>query len=175
MNYQVKTGVSFHQSRLKSGVQQQQELIKEIRNSDTFTLGDTSHVCNIVTPVFDELTGETICNHCGMVLSEKETILEEGIKSKERTCTPVSLVFPDKGRATFLLSTNTDANGVPLSHDQVNTINKIRYHDRRNNRAHTRTLKIGSSLWPQLKINLISQILQSKWRHTIIVKHFVKD
>jgi len=101
------------------------------------------HSCDSLWMIFDGSTGETICTNCGAVITERPTTWETGPNSTESFGNSVSLAFPDKGLSTVITSSNIDASGSTLNHDQIQNINKIRYLDKvsNNNRTQIRNLK----------------------------------
>ena len=113
---------------------QQVKLIKSPVNEETRLLSTASkpicHLCRSDSTIFDEITGETICSHCAIVISDKQTTFENNHKLKSEMGQPTSLVFPDKGLSTVITNSNTDANGTSLNQDQITNINKIRYYDK---------------------------------------------
>ena len=124
----VSPGHYFQEGNL-----QQVKLIKSPVNEESRLLSTSKticHLCRSDSIIFDELTGETICSHCAIVISDKQTTFENDHKLKSEMGQPTSLVFPDKGLSTVITSSNTDANGTSLNQDQISSVNRIRYYDK---------------------------------------------
>lgn len=133
MKYSIESGATISPGHyLQEGNIQQVRLINTPINEETHLLSTSKTICYLCrsySTIFDELTGETICSHCAIVISDKQTAYENDHKLSEMG-QPTSLVFPDKGLSTVITSSNIDANGTSLSQDQITSINKIRYYDK---------------------------------------------
>jgi transcription initiation factor TFIIB len=117
--------------------------------------------------IFDPETNETVCSSCGIVLRDNVQASPElrarkysqDIESKNRTGMPTSLAFHDMGLSTFISNSNIDANGVPISSDQISKVKRMRHLNRisSSNRSHDRNLKnafaILNSIKDKLSIN----------------------
>jgi transcription initiation factor TFIIB len=129
---------------------------------------DVCSVCNDSKAIiFDAETNETLCSSCGIVLRdnvqsarpESRGYSQDDIESRSRTGMPTSLAFHDMGLSTFISNSNVDANGVPISSDQVNKVKRMRHLNQisSNNRSQDRNLKnafaILSSLKDKLSVN----------------------
>ena len=129
---------------------------------------DVCQTCNDSKAViFDPETNETLCSSCGIVLRDNvETGPEsrarkysQDIESRSSTGMPTSLAFHDMGLSTFISKSNTDANGVPISSDQISKVKRMRHLNRISsiNRSHDRNLKnafaILNSIKDKLSIN----------------------
>jgi transcription initiation factor TFIIB len=99
------------------------------------------HSCHSTSAVFDALTGEIVCTHCGTVLSDRPLVLAD-TKSKDRAGISSSLAYPDKGLSTVITNSNTDVYGTCLNQQQITNVKRIRYLDKlSSSSAHTRNLK----------------------------------
>ncbi len=117
--------------------------------------------------IFDAETNETVCSSCGIVLRDNVRASPElrarkysqDIESRSRTGMPTSLAFHDMGLSTFISNSNIDANGVPISSDQISKVKRMRHLNRisSSNRSHDRNLKnafaILNSIKDKLSIN----------------------
>src|SRR5215469_8908440 len=117
--------------------------------------------------IFDPETNETVCSSCGIVIHDNVQASPElrarkysqDIESRSRTGMPTSLAFHDMGLSTFISNSNTDANGVPISSDQISKVKRMRHLNRisSSNRSHDRNLKnafaILNSVKDKLSIN----------------------
>ena len=126
---------------------------------------DVCHTCNDSKAiVFDAETNETVCSSCGIVLRDNVEAnldvrrnLQDG--SRSRSGMPTSLAFHDMGLSTFISNSNMDANGVPISSDQISKVKRMRHLNRisSSNRSHHRNLKnafvILNSIKDKLSIN----------------------
>lgn len=134
MKYSIECGATISPGHyLQEGNIQQVRLINSPINEETHLLSTSKTICYLCrsySTIFDELTGETICSHCAIVISDKQTTYENDHNLKGEMGQPTSLVFPDKGLSTVITSSNIDANGTSLSQDQITSINKIRYYDK---------------------------------------------
>ena len=134
MEYSIGSASSVSPGHyFQEGNFQQVKLIKSLlMRNHAYSLLPTQFViyADSESIIFDELTGETICSHCAIVISDKQTTFENDHKLKSDIGQPTSLVFPDKGLSTVITSSNTDANGTSLNQDQITSINKIRYYDK---------------------------------------------
>jgi len=52
------------------------------------------------------------------------------IESRSRTGMPTSIAFHDMGLSTFISNSNMDANGVPISSDQISKVKRMRHLNR---------------------------------------------
>lgn len=105
------------------------------------TVMQVSSLCSICVKgglVSDPESGETICNNCGVVLSDRaaETRAERRNFSAEtmqrsRTGDPISLARHDMGLATVIGRRNVDARGVVLSTAMRSAIGRWRIWDSR--------------------------------------------
>jgi transcription initiation factor TFIIB len=101
--------------------------------------------------IFDAETSETVCSSCGIVLrdnvespsAESRGYSQVEIETRSRTGMPTSLAFYDMGLSTFISNSNVDANGVPISSDQVSKVKRMRHLNQisSNNRSYHRNLK----------------------------------
>ena len=130
---------------------------------------DVCQTCNDSKAIiFDAETNETVCSSCGIVLrdniqtspeSRARKYSQEDIKSRSRTGMPTSLAFHDMGLSTFISNSNMNANGVPISSDQISKVKRMRHLNRisSSNRSHDRNLKnafaILNSIKDKLSIN----------------------
>jgi transcription initiation factor TFIIB len=129
---------------------------------------DVCHTCNdSKAMIFDAETNETVCSSCGIVLRdnveaanpESRRYSQDDIESRSRTGMPTSLAFHDMGLSTFISYSNMDANGVPISSDQISKVKRMRHWNQisSNNRSHDRNLKnafaILSSVKDKLSVN----------------------
>jgi transcription initiation factor TFIIB len=134
MEYSIGSGSSVSLGHyFQEGNFQQVKLIKSPVNVESrlHSISKTiCHICRSDSIIFDESTGETICSHCAIVISDKQTTFETDHKLKSDMGQPTSLVFPDKGLSTVITSSNTDANGTSLNQDQISSVNRIRYYDK---------------------------------------------
>ncbi|MGA9153559.1 MAG: TFIIB-type zinc ribbon-containing protein, partial [Candidatus Nitrosopolaris sp.] len=117
--------------------------------------------------IFDAETNETVCSSCGIVLRDnvhagpelRARKYSQDIESRSRTGMPTSLAFHDMGLSTFISNSNIDANGVPISSDQISRVKRMRHLNRisSSNRSHDRNLKnafaILNSMKDKLSIN----------------------
>lgn len=124
---------------------------------------DICSVCDSKAVIFDAVTGETVCSSCGIVLRnnleatpEPRKYCQVKIESRSRTGMPTSLAFHDMGLSTFISNLNVDANGVPISSDQVSNIKRMRYLNRvsGSNRCHDRNLKNAFAVLGNIKDKL---------------------
>src|SRR5215471_15908397 len=101
--------------------------------------------------IFDAETNETVCSSCGVVLRDSiqaspelraRKYTQEDIESRNRTGMPTSLGFHYMGLSTFISNSNMDANGVPISSDQISKVKRMRHLNRisSSNRSHDRNL-----------------------------------
>ena len=74
---------------------------------------------------------------------------------------PTSLAFHDMGLSTFISRSNTDANAVPISSDQISNLRRMRHLNRitSSNRSHDRNLKMDSSSTATVKSLGIREII----------------
>ena len=130
---------------------------------------DVCQTCNDSKAIlFDPETNETVCSSCGIVLRDNvhaspelraRKYSQEDIESRNRTGMPTSLAFHDMGLSTFISNSNMDANGVPISSDQISKVKRMRHLNRisSSNRSHDRNLKnafaILNSIKDKLSIN----------------------
>jgi transcription initiation factor TFIIB len=128
---------------------------------------DVCHTCNNSKAIiFDVETNETVCSSCGIVLRdnveaspESRRYSQNDIESRSRTGMPTSLAFHDMGLSTFISYSNVDANGVPISSDQISKVKRMRHWNQisSNNRSYHRNLKnafaILSSVKDKLSLN----------------------
>jgi transcription initiation factor TFIIB len=125
---------------------------------------DVCQTCNDSKAIiFDAETNETVCSSCGIVLRDNVQASPELRARKysqdieSRTGMPTSLAFHDMGLSTFI--SNMDANGVPISSDQISKVKRMRHLNRisSSNRSHDRNLKnafaILNSIKDKLSIN----------------------
>jgi transcription initiation factor TFIIB len=130
---------------------------------------DVCQTCNDNKAIiFDPETNEMVCSSCGIVLRDNvqaspelrgRKYSQEDIESRGRTGMPNSLAFHDMGLSTFISNSTTDANGVPISSDQISKVKRMRHLNRisSSNRSHDRNLKnafaILNSIKDKLSIN----------------------
>jgi transcription initiation factor TFIIB len=129
---------------------------------------DVCQTCNDSKAIiFDAEANETVCSSCGIVLRDNVQASPElrarkysqDIESRSRTGMPTSLAFHDMGLSTFISNSNMDANGVPISSDQIIKVKRMRHLNRisSSNRSHDRNLKnafaILNSIKDKLSIN----------------------
>ena len=130
---------------------------------------DVCQTCNDSKAIlFDPETNETVCSSCGIVLRDNvqtspelkaRKYSQEDTESRSRTGMPTSLAFHDMGLSTFISNSNIDANGVPISSDQISKVKRMRHLNRisSSNRSHDRNLKnaftILNSIKDKLSIN----------------------
>lgn len=125
---------------------------------------DVCALCNSTSIVFDSETSETICSSCGMVVRDNIESLGpewrsysgEDIESKSRTGMPSSLAFHDMGLSTFISYSNVDANGVAISAEQRNKVQRMRRWNKisSNNRSYHRNLKNAFAILSTIKDKL---------------------
>jgi transcription initiation factor TFIIB len=126
---------------------------------------DVCQTCNDSKAViFDPETNETLCSSCGIVLRDNVQACPESrarkysqdIESRSRTGMPTSLAFHDMGLSTFISNSNTDANGVPISSDQISKVKRMRHLNRisSSNRSHDRNLKNACAILNSIKDKL---------------------
>jgi transcription initiation factor TFIIB len=114
--------------------------------------------------IFDAETNETVCSSCGIVLPDNVQASPElrarkysqYIESRSRTGMPTSLAFHDMGLSTFISNSNMDANGVPISSDQISQVMRMRHLNRisSSNRSHDRNLKNAFTILNNIKDKL---------------------
>ncbi len=134
------------------------EQIEPLNDSIQMCSTNETHVM-----LFDNQTGETICNKCGVVIKEN---LEEpdwqissrehnGKRSVNRTGMPTSLAFHDMGLSTTISSSNIDANGVVITSRQIVKIQRMRRWNKiSNDRSSHRNLKNAFTILSSLKHKL---------------------
>jgi len=87
--------------------------------------------------ITDIVSGEIICNSCGIVLvqdlEDTKKIWHRAEDSTNDTSngTPTSLTIYDQGLATLIGNTNRDASGNVINSMMMTRLNKMRYHDKR--------------------------------------------
>jgi transcription initiation factor TFIIB len=134
---------------------------------------DTCPLCSSGSIVFDSETSETICSSCGMVVRDNiesmgpewRSYSGEDIESKSRTGMPSSLAFHDMGLSTFISYSNVDANGVAISAEQRNKVQRMRRWNKisSNNRSYHRNLKNAFAILSTIKDKLsLSDVLIEK-------------
>lgn len=137
---------------------QQYKLVERVTGDEPSSLASSTNSCQLCKSkslIFDGITGETICSHCATVISDRQTVIERDLYSKNETGQPTSLVYPDKGLSTVITSSNTDAYGTSLNQDQLNSINKIRYYNKlSNSKNHSRNLRNAFSVMAAIKDKL---------------------
>ena len=122
---------------------------------------DVCRTCNDSKAIiFDAETNECVSS-CGIVLrdnvetanSESRKYSQEDIESRSRTGMPTSLAFHDM---TFISYSNMDANGVPISSDQISKVKRMRHLNRisSNNRSHDRNLTNAFAILNSVKDKL---------------------
>jgi transcription initiation factor TFIIB len=100
-------------------------------------------ICRSNSVFYDVTTGETICSNCGIVIVERDEVVDKDSKATNQVGMPTSLTFPDKGLSTVITNSNTDASGASLNQDQISSVNRIRQFDKIsvNNKTETRNLR----------------------------------
>jgi transcription initiation factor TFIIB len=140
------------------GPNQQYKLVDRVTEDEPSSLASSTiscQSCKSSSMIFDGITGETICSHCATVISDRQTIVERDLYSKNEMGQPTSLIYPDKGLSTVITSSNTDAYGTSLNQDQINSINKIRYYNKlSNSKNHSRNLRNAFSVMAAIKDKL---------------------
>jgi transcription initiation factor TFIIB len=131
---------------------------------DLAATGEVCHMCKSNALVFDAGTSETVCSSCGVVLHENAESLApdwkkysmEDIESKRRTGMPTSLAIHDMGLSTFISNSNVDANGTPISPDQISKVQRMRRWNKisSNNRSYQRNLKNAFAILNSVKDKL---------------------
>ena len=130
-------------------------------------------LCNGNSIVYDSETSEAICSSCGMVVQDNmesmgpewRTYSSEDLESKSRTGMPSSLAFHDMGLSTFISYSNVDANGVAISADQRNKVQRMRRWNKisSNNRSYHRNLKNAFAILSSIRDKLsLSEMLIEK-------------
>src|SRR5215467_9754937 len=124
---------------------------------------DVCQTCNDSKAIlFDPETNEAVCSSCGIVLRDNvhaspelraRKYSQEDIESRSRTGMPTSLAFHDMGLSTFISNSNMDANGVPISSDQISKVKRMRHLNRisSSNRSHDRNLKNAFAILNSIK------------------------
>jgi len=132
---------------------------------------DVCQTCNDSNAIiFDAETNETVCSSCGIVLRDNvqtnpelraRKYSQEDIENRSRTGMPTSLAFHDMGLSTLISRSNIDANGVPISSDQISNLRRMRHLNRisSSNRSHDRNLKMDSSSTATVKSLGIREII----------------
>ena len=132
----------LYQDHKQSHSTEPQRVVKEIVDVSKSASQPMCSSCRSMAVIFDDLSGEVVCTRCGMVISERQMTLEKAFKSNDTTGMPFSLAYPDKGLSTVITNSNTDAAGALLNHDQITSVNKIRYYNKlSDSKNHTRNLK----------------------------------
>ncbi|MGC2427261.1 MAG: TFIIB-type zinc ribbon-containing protein [Nitrososphaeraceae archaeon] len=121
-------------------------------------------LCDSKATVFDAETSETVCSSCGMVIHDSTESLGpewriysgDDIESKSRTGMPTSLAFHDMGLSTFISYSNVDANGIVISPEQMNKVQRMRRWNKisSNNRSYHRNLKNAFAILSTVKDKL---------------------
>jgi transcription initiation factor TFIIB len=137
---------------------QQVKLVKNSVNEETHLLSTFKiicHLCGSDSTIFDELTGETICSNCAIIISDRQAAYENDHNLRNGMGQPTSLVFPDKGLSSVITNSNSDAYGTSLNQDQISSVNKIRYYDKiSDSKNHIRNLKNAFAVMAAIKDKL---------------------
>ena len=159
----IRHRASLYQNTVQIELPSHQKSIDKIVDVNRSISQQVCNSCKSMSVIFDEPKGETVCTDCGIVISEKQMILEKGIESKDTTGMPSSLVYPDKGLTTVITNQNTDANGTSLSQDQISSVNKIRYYNKlSDSKNHIRNLKNAFAVMAAIKdkLNLTDPVIE---------------
>lgn len=93
--------------------------------------------CNHTVIVTDTVSGELVCSHCGLVISEHmvdfgpEWRAFNDRKDESRAGNSTSLAKHDQGLSTVIGYANKDATGKPLSYVMKKNIRQLRVQDNR--------------------------------------------
>lgn len=105
----------------------------------------TSVLCSACSGrlIADPESGEMVCSHCGLVLSDRTTdsrpewrSFESEASTKERVGAPASLAVHDMGLSTIIGKNNSDSTGRKLDASMHATMQRLRIWDFRT-QAHT--------------------------------------
>ena len=159
MEYSIGSGATVLAGHyFQEGKIQQVKLINSPVNEEIGLLSTSKifcHVCRSDSTIFDELTGETICSNCAIIISDKQAAYENDHNLRSEMGQPTSLVFPDKGLSTVITNSNTDAHGTSLNQDQISNVNKLRYYDKlSSNKNHSRNLRNAFAVMAAIKDKL---------------------
>ncbi len=155
MKSQSKYPTLLYHNHVPDNLTRQQKHVDKITDVSSPISQQVCKSCKSISVIFDEQKGETVCTDCGIVISEKQMILENGRESIDTTGMPSSLVYPDKGLNTVITNQNIDANGTSLSQDQISNVNKIRYYNKlSDSKNHIRNLKAASTVMAAIKDKL---------------------
>src|SRR5918996_2379738 len=125
-------------------LQQENKLKREeLRVHDSSSLTEQCFSCESNSVFYDASVGESICSNCGTVTMERSEAIDRGSQLTKGAKMPTSLAFPDKGLATVITNSNSDASGTSLNQTQINSVNKIRHYNKIsfNNRTEIRNLR----------------------------------
>jgi transcription initiation factor TFIIB len=158
MEYSIGSGTTVSTGYFFQEGIQQIKLINSPVKEETHLVSASKticHLCRSNSTIFDELTGETICSHCAIVISDKQTTYENDHNLKSEMGQPTSLLFPDKGLSTVITNSNTDAYGTSLNQDQISNGNKLRYYNKlSDSKNHSRNLRNAFAVMAAIKDKL---------------------
>jgi transcription initiation factor TFIIB len=153
----MKSSIVFPQNHIEHARGQQQvKLIDDPQPSSPPSANIICQSCRSINlAIFDEATGETICSQCAAVISDRQTFFDDDPKLKKELGRPTSLIFPDKGLSTVIMSSNIDAYGTSLNQDQISNINRIRYYDKlSDSKSNVRNLRSAFAVMSAVKDKL---------------------
>ena len=111
--------------------------------------------------VFDPITGERICNGCGVVVSIEREYPERSLNTNYQEIDvnfgrPSTLAHHDKNLSTEISNSNVDAAGVPIRVDQRSALYRMRRWNKvsSTNRSYHRNLKNAFAILLRLKDKL---------------------
>jgi len=92
-------------------------------------------VCSSTSFIIDSVAGEVVCKTCGAVLAESVPTLTHAWRKLDdegpRAGPPYTLLSYDKGLSTTISTSMKDANGKTIPTDGFETVNRLRFLDRR--------------------------------------------
>jgi len=114
--------------------------------SEADPVAATCPACKSVGVFTDENTGETVCLHCGMVLSDGQVSAEEEWRaftseeeaSRSRVGAPRSYAFYDEGLSTYF-TPGSDVRGKRLSDERQRTMIRLKKLDSKQKNSDTRS------------------------------------
>ena len=110
-------------------------MVSEAKPSLVFGSIDVCPVCSSTSFIIDSVAGEVVCKTCGAVLAESVPTLTHAWRKLDdegpRAGPPYTLLSYDKGLSTTISTSMKDANGKAIPTDGFETVNRLRFLDRR--------------------------------------------
>ena len=110
-------------------------MVSEAKPSLVFGSIDVCPVCSSTSFIIDSVAGEVVCKTCGAVLAESVPTLTHAWRKLDdegpRAGPPYTLLSYDKGLSTTISTSMKDANGKTIPTDGFETVNRLRFLDRR--------------------------------------------